>query len=68
MLEQTRGYMSNTKMTDSRALVLLNEFAKIDKEALKLMAQMQDARDWGDREMLISKMHRYIEDKAKSNE
>ena len=54
-------------MTDSRALVLLNEFAKVDPEALKLMAMLQDSRDWGDREMLIGKMHRYIEDKVNSD-
>jgi hypothetical protein len=55
------------EMTDSRALVLLNEFAKVDPEALKLMAMLQDSRDWGDREMLIGKMHRYIEDKVNSD-
>ena len=51
-------------ITDERAVILLNEFAKIDGEALKLMVMLQDARDFGDRDQLICRVHRYIEDKA----
>lgn len=57
--------MSNSALTDERALILLNEFAKYDKEALRLMVLLQDAKDFGDRDQLICKVHYYIREHSK---
>lgn len=50
-------------LTDQNVLLLINEFAKIDTYALKLMIQLQDAKEFGQQDMILSKMHRYLKDK-----
>ena len=53
------------QLTDDRALILLNEIAKIDSKALHLMAELQNSKDFGERDQLICKIHRFIKDKIK---
>jgi hypothetical protein len=52
-------------MTDERALIILNELAKTDSKALHLMANIQNSKDFGERDQLLCKMHRYIMDRIK---
>lgn len=49
-------------MSDQQALILLNEFAKVDPKALKLMALLQDAKDFGEQDMLLNQIHNYIKE------
>lgn len=55
------------KLTDDRALILLNEFAKIDSKALGLMINLQNAKEFGDIDMLISQIHLYIKEKSSND-
>lgn len=54
--------MFNKTLTDENALILLNEFAKVDGKALKLMALLQAAKEFGDRDQLLCQIHRYLQD------
>lgn len=55
-----RSFMYNHSVTDDRAIILLNEFAKYDPKALKLMALLQAAKDFGERDQLLCQVHHYI--------
>ena len=49
-------------LSDDKAIVLLNEFAKVDPKALKLMALLQAAKDFGDKDMILSQVHYYLKE------
>lgn len=64
--EQGRNSMFKD-LSDERAVYLLNEFAKVDPKALRLMALLQDAREFGARDMLIGQIYAYLREQAKDD-
>lgn len=54
--------MYDYPLSDEKAIILLNEWAKTDNKALKLMVLLQNAKEWGERDILISQIHSYIRD------
>lgn len=57
------NYTFNThNLSDENALLLLREYAKIDPKAFKLFIDLKESKDFGDKDMNMSKIHRYILD------
>ena len=55
--------MFNTHdLTDENALILLNEYAKIDPKAFNLIVLLQSTKDFGEKDMLLSQIHRYVQE------
>lgn len=51
------------QLTDENMLFLIAEFAKVDRKALSLMAELQDAKEFGEKDMALAKMHSYLRDR-----
>ena len=52
-------------LSDENAVLLLNEFAKFDPKALKLMALLQAAKEFGEQDMLLNQVHSYLKEHTK---
>lgn len=50
------------ELTDQRAISLIADLAKTDNEAFKLLINLQNSKDFGESDMIINKIHRYIKD------
>lgn len=59
--KDTDGRVNN--LTDQNIILLVSEFAKVDDFALMLMVQLQMTEDFGQQDMIISKMNRFLKDK-----
>lgn len=55
--------LQGNDLSDQQALILINEFAKVDNVALKLMIQLQDASDFGSIDMALNKIHWFLKGK-----
>lgn len=55
---------NNSDLTDENAILILNEHAKVDPYALKLMILLQNAKEFGESDMIISKIHHYLRENS----
>lgn len=61
--EQVNERLQVNKLSDPSILIIINEYAKTDMSALKLMTQLQASMDFGERDMILNRMLRYVKDK-----
>ena len=52
--------MYSAPLTDDNILILLAEVAKRDNEAFKILLEIQDAKEWVDSDVDLSKAHNYL--------
>ena len=52
---------------DETALLALNDLAKKDSEALSLLLQFGNTKDFGEMDSLICRIHRYLEDRESND-
>ena len=52
--------MYSAPLTDDNILILLAEVAKRDNEAFKILLEIQDAKEWVDSDVALSKAHNYL--------
>lgn len=55
------------QLTDQQVLLFLFEYAEKDQKAMKLMIELQDNKDFGQRDMVLSQIHRYVQDRMDSD-
>lgn len=53
-------------MNDEQIIMLINDYAKTDPNAFLLMVKLQAAKEFGEKDMLINQMARYLKDNGKS--
>ena len=61
--EQVNERLQVNNLSDPSVLIIINEYAKTDMSALKLMTQLQASTDFGERDMILNRMLRYVKDK-----
>lgn len=54
-------------LSDKRALFKITELAKVDNKAMEFLVLLQDAREFGDRDMLFCQIQKYLEDLPRDN-
>lgn len=47
-------------LTDEQVINCLYEYSKIDSTALKLMAELQNTKEFGERDMVLGKIYHYV--------
>jgi hypothetical protein len=53
-----------SSLSDENALLLMVEFGKVDKEAMKLLLLLQDSKDFGEKDMVLNRIHYYLKGRA----
>lgn len=56
--------LQGNNISDNLLIDIINEFAKVDNKALKLMIQLQDAKEYGEKDMIVSQIYHYIKGKV----
>lgn len=51
------------ELTDQGAISLIADLAKTDNEAFKLLVNLQNSKEYGESDMLLGKIHRYLKDR-----
>lgn len=49
-------------LTDQGAISLLAELAKTDNEAFTLLINLQNVSEFGEKDMIVNRIHRYLKD------
>lgn len=53
--------MSNS-LSDEKAILLVSEYAKTDQRAMRLLVRLIDTDEFGERDMVISRIHYYLKE------